>query len=290
MPLLPACSVFDVVNAASKIYRVDAERNLQYGEHERFGYDLYLPRVSNPDTTPVVVFFYGGSWNDGSRKEYEFVGRRLAAQGYIVAVPDYRLYPEVAYPDFLHDSAAAVAAVKKQLQGSRYQKYNPAEQLILMGHSAGAYNAAMLAMDARWLSEYQLDNHKVVGAFIGLAGPYDLYPIGIPNVQPVFFHPNYPENSNPVDFLEDYQTPTLIMAPETDELVSISQNSQRLANDLAAKGAPHQLVQVKGTDHITMIGAMSPLLFFKGNVIQPIKRFISDLSFENIGETELAAD
>lgn len=279
MPFLPACSVLDIINTTAKIYRVDTASDLSFGQHPRDNFDIYLPRKTTAATTPVVVFFYGGSWNSGSKEDYQFVGRRLAAQGYIVAIPNYRLYPEVAYPEFLVDSAAAVAAIKDELTKPAYQLYRPSSQIVLMGHSAGAYNAAMLAMDDRWLGQHQLDRQTLIAGFVGLAGPYDLYPINVEDVKPVFFHPNYPPNSNPVDFLDGFTTPTLILAPESDHLVSIEKNSFRLAKELTDRGTTNRLVQVKGTDHVTMIGVMSPLLFFKGSVIEPINQFISNLDW-----------
>lgn len=279
MPFLPACSALDIVNATSKLHWVKTKKDITFGEHTRDAFDVYLPRKRQGDNTPVIVFFYGGSWNSGDKQEYQFVGRRLAAQGYIVAIPNYRLYPEVAYPEFLVDSAAAVAAIAAELKSTDYADYRPSQKLVLMGHSAGAYNAAMLAMDDRWLAPHGLDRQTLLAGLVGLAGPYDLYPIDVEDVKPVFFHPNYPADSNPVDFLDNFKTPTLILAPESDHLVSIERNSIRLSNELTARGIENQLVQVKGTDHVTMIGAMSPLLFFKGSVIDPINEFMSKTIF-----------
>ena len=62
----------------------------------------------------MVVFFYGGSWNHGERHDYRFVGEALAARGIVTVIPDYRLYPQVRYPDFLKDNAAAVAWALRQ--------------------------------------------------------------------------------------------------------------------------------------------------------------------------------
>lgn len=127
--LLGGCSALQVVNSLSKIYTVDVKENLSFGEHPKLKYDLYLPDTPNQEfaTTPVIVFFYGGSWNRGDKSEYEFVGRRLASMGYITAVPNYRLYPEVKYPDFLEDGAKSIAHLKTELGKQEYQKYKPSE-------------------------------------------------------------------------------------------------------------------------------------------------------------------
>ena len=121
---------------------------------------------------PVVVFFYGGAWSSGRREDYAFVGRALAAQGFVVVVPDYRLVPEVRFPTFLDDSAAAVQWAREN--GAAFG--GDGERITLVGHSAGAYNAAMLALDPRWLGP----DRAAVRGFVALAGPFDFLPLDDP--------------------------------------------------------------------------------------------------------------
>lgn len=277
--LLGGCSALQVVNSVSKIYTAEVKENITFGQHSRLKYDLYLPDSANKefDSTPVIVFFYGGSWNRGDKSEYEFVGRRLASMGYITAIPNYRLYPEVKYPDFLEDSAQSIAHLKKELGKAEYQQYQPSEQFILMGHSAGAYNAAMLALDPRWLTAADVNHETTVKGLIGLAGAYNIYPIKDTDVQPVFNHPNYPDKSQPIDYSKQKNAPTLILAPENDTLVSIERNSVALHNALAAAGNQSRIEQIEGTDHVTLVGTLSPLLFFKGSTTDPIEAFIQNL-------------
>ncbi|MBC7648775.1 MAG: alpha/beta hydrolase, partial [Vitreoscilla sp.] len=146
--LLTACSAVDVLNATVP---TDTYRNfsdLPYGNQPRQKLDAYLPNQAKTDKTlPMVVFFYGGSWSTGDRADYRFVGEALASQGIIALVADYRLSPEVRYPVFLQDCALAM-----RWAFDNAQKYgaDPA-RIFVMGHSAGAYNAAMMALDKRWL-------------------------------------------------------------------------------------------------------------------------------------------
>jgi acetyl esterase/lipase len=110
--------------------------------------DLYAPKRRSADARlPVIVFFYGGSWSSGDKKGYGFAGRALAAQGFLVAIPDYRLVPEVRFPGFIEDGAAAVRWVRAN--AARFG--GDPDRIVLAGHSAGAYNAAMLSFDpAGW--------------------------------------------------------------------------------------------------------------------------------------------
>ena len=277
--LLGGCSALEVVNSVSKIYTADVKQNIEFDQHPRLKYDLYLPSAANKEfsSTPVIVFFYGGSWNRGDKSEYEFVGRRLASMGYITAVPNYRLYPEVKYPAFLEDGAQSIAHLRNELAKSEYQHYKPATQYILMGHSAGAYNAAMIALDSRWLNNVGVPHQSSIKGFIGLAGAYNIYPIKDAEVRPVFEHPNYPPKSQPIDYSDKQVVPSLILTPESDTLVSIERNSQALHKSLQAAGNQSTIASVEGTDHVTLVGTLSPLLFFKGSSAKPIETFIRSL-------------
>lgn len=290
--LLGGCSALQVVNSVSKIYTVDVKENIAFGEDPKLKYDLYLPDTASEefDATPVIVFFYGGSWNRGDKSEYEFVGRRLASMGYIAAVPNYRLYPEVKYPAFLEDGALSIAHLKKELAKPEYRDRKPAQQFIMMGHSAGAYNAAMLALDPRWLESSGLTHQTSIQGFIGLAGAYNIYPINDVEVRPVFDHPNYPPKSQPIDYTAKASVPSLILTPETDTLVSIERNSEALHTALKSAGNQTILQTIEGTDHVTIVGTLSPLLFFKGSTSKPIEKFVRTLHKPATDRTATASE
>lgn len=275
--LVSACSPLGLVNTVAKIYPLQVQRDLSYGDKARHRYDLYLPAVARSHKTPVIVFFYGGSWRSGEKSDYAFVGRRLSHEGYIVAVANYRLYPDVRYPGFLEDSAKAVHAIQKELQQSQYQALKPDKQIILMGHSAGAYNAAMLALDDRWLAAEGVDRRSSIKGWIGMAGPYDLYPIVLKDVQPVFYHPNYPPLSNPIDFVTEANIPALLLAPAEDDVVNIQRNTYALGKRLKETGSQATVVTVAGTGHGTLVGTLSPILFFMGSSMGPIHDFINSV-------------
>ena len=275
--LLSACSPLGLVNAVSHVYSVDEQRDISYGSLPRQKLDIYLPRDYGEASLPVILFFYGGSWNSGSRQDYRFVGRRLAHEGYITVVADYRLYPDVRFPDFLNDSALALRKTAELMRSDEFSRYHPQQRITLMGHSAGAYNAAMLALDKRWLEGVGLEREETINGWIGFAGPYDLYPITVEEVKPVFFHPQYPADSNPVDFVENAVVPSLLLVPAEDDLVSPQKNTWALQNKLRAADKKSDAIEITGTNHSTIIGTLSPVLFFKGSSMTEVNRFIHNV-------------
>ena len=158
-----ACSPLDLANGLTPSGGVAYESGLPYGPGERGRYDLYTPPGASP-ATPVIVFFYGGGWRSGARGDYAFAARALASTGALVAVPDYRLFPEVRWPLFIEDGAAAVRAIRAGPGLNR--------PVILAGHSAGAFNAMALACDPRWLGT----GRDTLAGGIGLACPFDFGP------------------------------------------------------------------------------------------------------------------
>src|SRR3546814_11463112 len=87
-------------------------RDQAYAPGDRRRLDIYAPTTTGQAPRPVIVFFYGGSWKGGSKEGYGFVGRAFAAQGFVVAVRDYRLVPKVRFPAFVEHSRAAVKWVR----------------------------------------------------------------------------------------------------------------------------------------------------------------------------------
>jgi acetyl esterase/lipase len=157
---LAACSPARLASALTPRGGVSVERGLAYGPLARQRLDLYTPAALAPEA-PALLFIHGGAWTSGSRAEYGFVALPLAQSGALVAVADYRLWPEAAYPAFVEDTALATRWLAAR---------EPRRRLVLMGHSAGAFNAAAAALDPRWGARPH------VHGFIGIAGPYDFTP------------------------------------------------------------------------------------------------------------------
>lgn len=110
--LLAACRPTRLLNALSPRYTFSLFADIPYGSGERHVLDVYVPTRVMDDWpadsdagVPVVVFFYGGSWQSGERKDYLFVGEALASRGFVAVLPDYRTYPATTFPGFVDDAA-----------------------------------------------------------------------------------------------------------------------------------------------------------------------------------------
>ncbi len=265
---LSACSPLSLVNAVSPNGDVSATTALAYAPGERHMLDVYRP-PAGAGRAPVIVFFYGGNWVSGSRGDYAFVGRALAARGFVVVVPDYRLYPEVRYPDFLDDSARAVAWTRREIAAHG----GDPERIFLMGHSAGAYNAAMLALDARWLGKQGQQPSSLRG-WIGLAGPYDFLPIQNPTTRPVFDYPNTPPDSQPLGFAKAGSPPALLIAPQEDKVVNPARNTGGMAARLRANRVLVQEFYYDGVSHATLVASLSPTLKRLAPTLDAVEAFV----------------
>ena len=241
---------------------------IAYGSDPRQRLDVYRPVMAMPGN-PVVVFFYGGSWNSGERGKYRFVGRALAMRGILTVVADYRLYPQVRYPDFLHDNALAVAWTR---QHAAEFGGNP-RRLFLMGHSSGAYNAAMLALDPAFLKSAGMSPADLSG-WIGLAGPYDFLPIDNVEVRPVFFYPDSPPQSQPINHVAAGQPPALLIAAKSDSYVNPARNTAGLAKRLREVGVPVQEHYLGRVNHMTLIGSMAWPLAWMAPVTDELVEFV----------------
>lgn len=211
--------------------------------------DVYRP--NNAHAAPVVVFFHGGSWARGKREWYAFVGRALAAHGYVAVLPEYRLFPAATFPDFMLDGAHAVAYARIHAA----QWGGDGENVFLMGHSAGAHIAALLGADARYLGEVGLRPQQLRGV-IGLAGPYDFLPIVDLALKRIFGPPELHPQSQPVNFVDGDEPPYLLLHGERDTLVW-PRNSESMTARLRALGVSVTLKLYPKIGHVRLLGSLA---------------------------------
>jgi len=274
--LLQACSPLNLVNVTSLGGAGERRTGISFGPLPRHQLDVYRPSGPvPPQGWPTVLFIYGGTWNRGERADYRFVGEALASEGLFTVIADYRLYPEVRWPDFLYDGALALRWVIDQGHKGDSPDGLPIDsaKIYVMGHSAGAYNAAMLALDPRWLAPHGLAPTKLAG-WIGLAGPYDFLPVTEPDAKPVFFHPNYPAGTQPIELATAGAPRTFLGAARNDPLVNPTRSTVGLGTKLQALGVPTIVQVYDRVDHFTLIGSLARPLRWMAPVLKDVSRFV----------------
>jgi acetyl esterase/lipase len=265
---LSGCSATSVLNTIEPKWNVAATRDVAYAPGPRHDVDVYAPKKLGPHT-PVVVFIYGGGWDSGEKSQYGFVGSALASHGYLVFIPNYRIYPEAHYPDFLQDSALAVRWAKDHAAGYG----GDPNLLFLMGHSAGAYNAAMLATDPQWLGAVGLDPHRDIKGMVGLAGPYDFLPLESDELKAIFGAVGQQPASQPINHV-DGREPPMFLAHDLGDTVVYPKNTINLAARIKAAGGEVETKYYKGLSHALMIGVFAAPLRFLGPVFRDSTQFI----------------
>lgn len=231
---------------------------------------MYVPRRAS-GALPVIIFFYGGSWNSGTKAGYAFVGRALASRGFLVAIPDYRLVPHVRYPTFVEDAAAATRWV-----GAHAKHYGgDPSRIVLAGHSAGAYIGAMLAYDRRWLGGEQSN----VRGFAGLAGPYDFLPFTGDVTKAAFLGTSDLSETQPVNHILRGAPPALLAAGKQDRIV-LPRNSDALAERLRAVGTTVTRRQYAHVGHVGILTAIARPLRGRAPVLDNLTAFVREVTVQ----------
>ena len=216
-------------------------RDVAYAAGDRHALDIYAPRNAGADL-PVIIFIYGGAWAAGSKGESAWIGAALARRGFVTVIPDYRIYPQGLWPDFIQDNAAAV---RWAVDNVKAHGGDPA-RIVLMGHSAGAFNAFALAVDRRWLNAVGLEPEKAIKAMIGLAGPYRMSPPD-PGRETEIFGPQR-GYSEPADHIDGKSPPLLLLVGATDRAAG-PELSTEMADLVRAKGGAARAILYPGVTH-----------------------------------------
>jgi acetyl esterase/lipase len=268
---LAACSPLSVVNTLlpSEAGAELGARDVAYGRDPRQRLDVYVPQ-SATGNSPVMMFIYGGSWNSGAKTDYAFVGRAFAARGFVTVVPDYRLVPQVRFPDFLQDCAAAL----RWVQDNAAAHGGSARRVHVSGHSAGAYNAMMIALDRRYARRAGV-NAGLVKSVSGLAGPYDFLPLD--NRTTIRTFGGYPRlaETQPVNFASR-AAPRVFLATGDADTTVLPRNTYALGSRLKAAGARVEVKTYPGVGHPGILLALGTS--FRGNapVLDDIVRFAQE--------------
>ena len=264
-----ALSIMDPFNlpAAMDAGTAKVGDGIAYADGPRHKLDVYAPEQRG-EPAPVVFFIYGGGWNHGDRADYQFVGRALASRGFVVVIADYRLVPEVRYPQFLEDSANALKWVQDNIAGYGGDPM----RLFLAGHSAGAYNAVMLALDPSYLREYGV-TMPILGV-AALSGPYDFYPFEYGEVRDAFGDAPNPQGTQPINLVTSDSPPMYLASGTTDPIVRM-QNTQNLAAKLQAQGIWVTTRYYDGFGHMEPVISMGALWRWRMPVLDDMVTFFN---------------
>lgn len=259
-------SYYDRAMGGGTNARLVAE-GVAFGSHGQT-LDIWGTETSTDIRRPVVIFWYGGGWAKGDRASYAFAGRALAKAGFLVVIPDYRKVPDVRFPDFIDDGAEAVAWVA----ANAYEYGGNAERVVFMGHSAGAYQAVMLALDSKRLEAVGVDP-GIIKAAVGLSGPYDFYPFDSPRSIAAFSQWPRPEETQPITFARKDAPPLLLVTSDGDTTVR-ARNANNLAAKLRELGAPVEVKNYGALNHEEVVMALAVPFRSKGPVLADSVRFL----------------
>lgn len=270
-PLFTACSGTTVLNALSPSSGYQPALNLIYDEARDLRADIYQP--NSAQNAPVVVFFHGGNWTNGDKKDYEFVGEALTSQGFVAVIPNVRQYPDVKFPAFIEDAARAVKWTRSIV--GRYG--GDPNKLFVMGHSSGAQIAAMLALNETYLKGVG-GSRRWLRGMIGLAGPYDFLPITDPDLRDIFGPPEKFDESQPIHFVDGDNPPLLLLHGEDDEAVWVK-NTRNLALAVQKAGGSVETVIYPKLSHSRIIGVLGAPLRSFADVLQQTAQFINRYAY-----------
>ena len=270
--VLAACSPIRLFNILIPESGLEATHDIAYSTLPRAKLDVYRPRSSTsapaPSAKPVVVFFYGGAWDSGDKSGYLFVAEALTSRGYVVVVPNYRLYPEVTFPAYMDDAALAV---KWTFDNIAQYGGDPA-RVFVMGHSAGAQLAALVAYDATYLERIAVDKRRIKGV-VSLAGPMDFLPLTEAKLEFIFPQP-VRAASQPINFIVGKEPPTLLLHGQADTRVGIH-NSRNLAARIVARGGDVETTYYPEMGHVGILLALAAPLRDGKPVLDRVVQFIN---------------
>ncbi|RYY78744.1 MAG: alpha/beta hydrolase [Moraxellaceae bacterium] len=263
--------IFSGVGFLNGITRKDfnVQSNIAYGADTRQKLDVYQPlAISKSKPKPVILFVHGGAWEEGSKDDYLFVGESFTRAGYVTVIMNYRLAPAHKYPDYVQDTAQVIQWINQNI--ARYGG-NP-QQIVVMGHSAGAFNVVEAVDNARWLSEVNVPVSHIK-AVVGIAGPYS-YDFRTDSTRDAFPANAVPDQVMPDRHVRADAPPHLLLVGSNDQRVKPA-NAQRMQAALQAKKIPVQLETVEGANHVSIMAAVATRLSWYKSTRQQILDYLT---------------
>ncbi|MEP6939220.1 MAG: alpha/beta hydrolase [Rudaea sp.] len=249
--VLGACAqlYYATLGSADTAHDLVVRRGIVFDAAHGISLDVYAPHAAVG--APVVVFFYGGSWEGGRRRWYRYVGEALASHGVIAVIPDYRKFPDVRFPDFMDDAASAA---KWSVEHASEFGGEPS-RVFLMGHSAGGHIAALLACDKRYLAKVGMRPREFAG-LLGLAGAYAFLPYVDDEAEIFGDDPQGRYDSQPINFVDGDEPPLLILQGLDDDEVP-PKNAEAMAERAQAMDGNAVLKLYPEMDHGALLLAFA---------------------------------
>jgi len=264
------CSGLQVVDALTSSQGYAVSRGLAYGQSPRQTMDIYAPHGDGAlSLAPIVVFFYGGSWRRGAKEDYRFIGAFLARAGCVGVLADYRVFPEAGFPAFVEDCAAATVFARRVVAGFG----GDPGRIFLMGHSAGAHMAALLALEPSYLAARGMDTRDVAGV-VGISGPYD-HDLGTVRWLAEVFPDERSRRESRVLDKARAGAPPMFLANGTADTLVPPRNAVALAERLRALGNRVDLRLYDGVGHGDILAGFVPALAGASTLGSDIGNFLS---------------
>lgn len=168
---LLALSVVAIGNVAIAEMRI--ERDIVYAKYEgtetlRTSLDLYAPEEGTGH--PVMVWIHGGAWRIGDKRAVQEKPRAFVEKGFVFVSINYRLNSNASYKEQGADVAKAIRWVHDHAE----MYGGDSDRIFVMGHSAGAHLAALVATDNRYLRNEKLKLNAVKGVILLDGAGYDI--------------------------------------------------------------------------------------------------------------------
>ncbi|MBC7755236.1 MAG: alpha/beta hydrolase [Bdellovibrio sp.] len=273
--LISACTPIKVLNSLVPESGYQIISGIEYGANSRQKLDLYIPKYlpkneveQAPIKRKVVIFYYGGNWDSGERADYKFVAEALVSHGYIVVIPDFRLYPEVLFPALMADPVTAAKWVKTHIT----QYGGDVNQVFLAGHSSGAHMAVMMSVNPEYLAVASLQPKDFSGV-IGLAGPYDFLPLKSDRLKTIFGKEAQQLKSQPINFVDGKNPPILLAVGQKDGIVW-PRNTVNLAKKIKEYYGMVEVVEFEQYGHVDMVAKLAKPLRGDGALLNAITKFV----------------
>jgi len=260
-----ACAPVNFLNAITPSGSYNLSKNIAYGENERQKLDVYKANTDQGGK-PLIVFIHGGSWDSGDKNIYKFIGQGFAKDGYSVIIPNYRLYPEARFPDFMTDGAKAIKWID--------QNY-PGREIVLIGHSAGAHTALNIGLNDDYLGQVGIKRCAKLAGVVGLAGPYGERPFKAEPYITIFPDRNTGDDA-PIN-LARHPAPPLLLLTGADDVTVHPDNSGLLADKVTKRGGIASAKSYAGLSHTGIIQVLSKYFDEDETVKSDILAFIENL-------------